>query len=109
MKRLEGYRNFCNKIWNAARYVLMNGEEHSCGQNGEAYRLSLADRWIISRLQQAETDVIAAIDNYRFDLALRPYMTLCGMNIAIGIWSCLNLFCGTIMPTLNCNWVLAAP
>jgi valyl-tRNA synthetase len=69
MKRLEGYRNFCNKIWNAARYVLMNGEEHSCGQIGEAYKLSLADRWIISRLQQAETDVIAAIDNYRFDLA----------------------------------------
>jgi len=69
MKRLEGYRNFCNKIWNAARYVLMNGEEHNCGQNGEAYKLSLADRWIISRLQQAETDVIAAIDNYRFDLA----------------------------------------
>ena len=47
----------------------MNGEEHSCGQNSEAYKLSLADRWIISRLQQAETDVIAAIDNYRFDLA----------------------------------------
>jgi len=69
MKRLEGYRNFCNKIWNAARYVLMNGEEHSCGQNGEAYTLSLADRWIISRLQQAETEVIDAIENYRFDLA----------------------------------------
>ena len=69
MKRLEGYRNFCNKIWNAARYVLMNGEEHSCGQHGEAYKLSLADRWIISRLQQAETEVIEAIDSYRFDLA----------------------------------------
>ena len=69
MKRLEGYRNFCNKIWNAARYVLMNGEEHSCGQNGEGYKLSLADRWIISRLQQAETDVTEAIDSYRFDLA----------------------------------------
>ena len=69
MKRLEGYRNFCNKIWNAGRYVLMNGEEHSCGQNGEAYKLSLADRWIISRLQIAETAVIDAIDSYRFDLA----------------------------------------
>ena len=69
MKRLEGYRNFCNKIWNAARYVLMNGEEHSCGQNDEAYKLSLADRWIISRLQMAETAVIDAIDSYRFDLA----------------------------------------
>ena len=69
MKRLEGYRNFCNKIWNAARYVLMNGEEHSCGQNSEAFKLSLADRWIISRLQMAETAVIDAIDSYRFDLA----------------------------------------
>ena len=50
MKRLEGYRNFCNKIWNAARYVLDKGED--CGQNGEAYELSLADRWIISQLDR---------------------------------------------------------
>jgi valyl-tRNA synthetase len=74
MKRLEGYRNFCNKIWNASRYVLMNatGEQgaEDCGQdNSEGYKLSLADRWIISRLQQAETDVTDAINNYRFDLA----------------------------------------
>jgi valyl-tRNA synthetase len=74
MKRLEGYRNFCNKIWNASRYVLMNatGEQgaEDCGQdNSEDYKLSLADRWIISRLQQAETDVTDAINNYRFDLA----------------------------------------
>ena len=74
MKRLEGYRNFCNKIWNASRYVLMNatGENgaENCGQdNSEDYTLSLADRWIISRLQQAETDVTDAINSYRFDLA----------------------------------------
>jgi valyl-tRNA synthetase len=74
MKRLEGYRNFCNKIWNASRYVLMNatGENgaENCGQdNSEDYRLSLADRWIISRLQQAETEVTDAINSYRFDLA----------------------------------------
>ncbi|MBT5104641.1 MAG: valine--tRNA ligase, partial [Porticoccaceae bacterium] len=74
MKRLEGYRNFCNKIWNASRYVLMNatGENgaENCGQdNSKDYTLSLADRWIISRLQQAETDVTDAINSYRFDLA----------------------------------------
>ncbi len=72
MKRLEGYRNFCNKIWNAARYVLMNTEEFDCGQtdsDDSSYELTLADRWIVSRLQQTEKTVIDAIDNYRLDLA----------------------------------------
>jgi len=74
MKRMEGYRNFCNKIWNASRYVLMNatGEDgdQDCGQdNSDDYKLTLADRWIISRLQSAESEVTAAIDSYRFDLA----------------------------------------
>ena len=70
MKRLEGYRNFCNKIWNASRYVLMNAENQNCGaDNSDDYNMTLADRWIISRLQQAETEVTAAIDSYRFDLA----------------------------------------
>ncbi|PCJ91717.1 MAG: valine--tRNA ligase [Porticoccaceae bacterium] len=68
--RIEGFRNFCNKIWNAARYVLMNCEDQDCGQNSTSdYELSLADRWIISRLQQAESAVAEAIANYRFDLA----------------------------------------
>ena len=70
MKRLEGYRNFCNKIWNASRYVLMNAENQDCAQdNSKDYKLTLADRWIMSRLQQAQTEVTAAIENYRFDLA----------------------------------------
>ncbi|WP_022957559.1 valine--tRNA ligase [Spongiibacter tropicus] len=69
MKRLEGYRNFCNKIWNAARYVLMNTEGEDCGVNDEAVELSLADRWIIARLQQAEQRVADAMTSYRLDHA----------------------------------------
>ncbi|MGY3639958.1 valine--tRNA ligase [Pseudomonas sp. PK-RTE-24] len=67
MGRVEGYRNFCNKIWNAARYVLDKGED--CGQNGEACELSLADRWIISQLQRTEAEVTRQLDQFRFDLA----------------------------------------
>ncbi|MFA7552967.1 MAG: valine--tRNA ligase [Spongiibacteraceae bacterium] len=71
MGRIDGYRNFCNKIWNAARYVLMNTEEHDCGQhsNADDYQLSLADRWIISRLQHTEQAVAKALEQYRFDIA----------------------------------------
>jgi len=68
--RIEGYRNFCNKIWNAARYVLMNCENQDCGQHDpSAVELSLADRWITSRVQQTCADVARAIGQYRFDLA----------------------------------------
>lgn len=90
MKRLEGYRNFCNKLWNASRYVMLSvaGEEAveqaaaagtniaitdamkaACGANGEPAVLSLADRWIISRLQNAEKEVRRHMDQYRFDMA----------------------------------------
>lgn len=69
MKRLEGYRNFCNKLWNASRYVLMNTEEHDCGANGGELEYSLADRWIRSQMQQTVKTVREHLDNYRFDLA----------------------------------------
>lgn len=68
LARTEGYRNFCNKLWNAARYVLMNTEEHDCGLTGKC-EFSQVDRWIVARLNQVISTTSHAIDNYRFDLA----------------------------------------
>ncbi len=88
MKRLDGYRSFCNKIWNASRYVLQNtvGEDTleaaggkpveitaamkaDCGAGNEEVELTLADRWIISRLQRVEEQVAKNIDDFRLDHA----------------------------------------
>ncbi|MCU0833808.1 MAG: valine--tRNA ligase [Chromatiaceae bacterium] len=74
--RIEGYRNFCNKLWNASRYVLMSTEGQDCGQGGGAVELSAADRWMRARLQGAIRTVTDAISGYRFDQAAQAIYEL---------------------------------
>ena len=69
MARVEGYRNFCNKIWNASRFVLMNTEEHDTGRDGGEMVLSMADRWIWAKFQQTLVEFEKALEDYRFDIA----------------------------------------
>lgn len=69
MKRLEGYRNFCNKLWNASRYVLMNTEEQDCGFTAGEIEYSLADKWIESQFELAAKEFNNHINNFRLDMA----------------------------------------
>ncbi|WP_272578308.1 MULTISPECIES: valine--tRNA ligase [unclassified Providencia] len=69
MKRLSGYRNFCNKLWNASRFVLMNTENQDCGQNGGEMSFSLADRWIMAQFNQTIKAYREALDTHRYDIA----------------------------------------
>ncbi len=72
LNRCEGYRNFCNKLWNATRFVLMNVAGKDCGRDDAQPRsLTFVDRWLLSRLQQAKHDIATGIEQFRFDLAAK--------------------------------------
>src|SRR5699024_2827194 len=96
--RVEGYRNFCNKLWNAARFVLMQTEQVDLDGDAE---LSLADRWIISRLQRIEAEVMQHFDSYRFDLASQQLHDF--------VWhSFCDWYLELVKPVLNSNTSTAA-
>lgn len=66
--RLEGYRNFCNKIWNATRFVMMNTENQDCGNDGQPLEFTLVDQWIQAELQTTIDKANHYLQSYRFDL-----------------------------------------
>lgn len=87
LKRVEGYRNFCNKIWNATRFVLMNVEGQTVGQQARPDLWELPEQWIISRLQKQKLLYTKHLQHIVQTLLLKQFTTLSGMNTVTGTLS----------------------
>ena len=109
MGRVEGYRNFCNKIWNAANFVFENTEGKDTGVNGEPVELSSVDRWIISALQRTEAEVTRQLEAFRFDLAARALYEFIWDEYCARYLELVKPLLGTRPPASNASAAPGAP
>ncbi len=109
MGRVEGYRNFCNKLWNAANFVMENVEGQDTGVNDEPVELSSVDRWIISQLQRTEAEVTRQLDAFRFDLATQALYEFVWDEYCACTWNWSSRCCGTRTPPSSVSAAPAVP
>ncbi len=84
-ERVESSRNFANKIWNASRFIMMNLEGKTVTEPADLNELCLEDKWILSKLNTVIREVTDNMDKYELGIAVRRFMTSCGMSSVTGI------------------------